>query len=84
MVLEANVHARVHDAFWRKSRRYRMTLKSNACASYPWIIFARPTDSTANLSPRESPANKSLQPWMRSLAISLLVLVELWHRLVCR
>ncbi len=65
MVLEASAHARVHDTFWLKSRRYRMTLKSSACASYPWTIFARPTDSTSSLPPRENPANKSLQPWMR-------------------
>lgn len=82
MVLEATAHARVHKAFWLKSRRYRMTPKSNACASYPWTIFARPTDSTSNLSPRQSPANKSPQPSMRSLAISLLVLSEIWQRAV--
>ena len=45
MALETNAHARVHDTFWLKSHPYPMTLKSSACANYPWITFAKPNDS---------------------------------------
>ena len=45
MALEASAHARVRETFWRKSLLYPMTLKSSACANYPWITFARPNDA---------------------------------------
>ena len=40
---KANALSRAHDTFWRKSHPCPMTLKSIACANYPWITFAKPT-----------------------------------------
>ena len=45
MALETSAHARVHATFWRKSHPCLMTLKSSACANYPWITFAKPKNS---------------------------------------